>query len=370
MAKGYNTEGDVLVNTTSDNVDLNLIWAEIRDALELYNAERSAIVRLLSYPTTLAADAVPQSISSESFEIATEFGVPHAAREPADYLKLGYSFRDFDLATRFTWKFLRDATSDQVTAQVTRCIEADNKNVNGTILNRLFSPATVTNEWQHVCYGLWCNDGMTPPPYLGRTFPSTTTHYHTTESSVLDSEDVENAILQIKQKGYGISAGSQLLILANPDDVDATTMTAWRAGVEYRTGGPKPKFDFIPSAAMPAMLTAEHVIGITPPADYAGLKVWGSYADAYLIQSNYIPAGWVGVVASGGPDSDYNPVGFRQHVNTAYQGLRHIPGPVPAYPLQSSFFARGFGVGIRHRGAAVALQITTETTYTAPTIPT
>jgi hypothetical protein len=75
------------------------------------------------------------------------------------------------------------------------------------------------------------------------------------------------------------------------------------------------------------------------------------------------------LVATGGPNSDSNPVGFREHVNTAYQGLRHIPGRGP-YPIQESFFARGFGTGTRHRGAAVVVQITTDLNYTPPTIET
>ena len=61
MAKGISTQGDVLVNMTSDGVDLNQIWAEVQDVLELYNKERSAVVQLLSYPTTQVADAVPQA---------------------------------------------------------------------------------------------------------------------------------------------------------------------------------------------------------------------------------------------------------------------------------------------------------------------
>ena len=60
MARGISTQGDVLVSQTNDGVDLNTIWAEIADALELYNTERSAVARLLSYPTTVPADAVPQ----------------------------------------------------------------------------------------------------------------------------------------------------------------------------------------------------------------------------------------------------------------------------------------------------------------------
>ena len=53
MAKGISTQGDVLVNMTADGVDLNQIWAEMQDVLEMYNTERSAVVQLLTYPTTL-----------------------------------------------------------------------------------------------------------------------------------------------------------------------------------------------------------------------------------------------------------------------------------------------------------------------------
>ena len=175
-------------------------------------------------------------------------------------------------------------------------------------------------------------------------------------------------IKHVQEHGYGTQLGSQMLIFAHPDDVEAASMTAWRAGVEYRTGGPLPKWDFIPSALMPAWISAEQIHGPIPNAEYNGLQVWGSYAGALLIQSTYVPAGYVVVVASGGPNADYNPVGFRQHANTAYQGLRHIPGSRVGYPLQDSFFVRGFGVGVRHRGGAVVCQITASTTYTSPSI--
>ena len=61
-------------------------------------------------------------------------------------------------------------------------------------------------------------------------------------------------------------------------------MTAWRAGVEYRTGGPLPQWDFIPSALMPAWISDETIHGPVPAADFNGLQVWGSYAGALLIQ--------------------------------------------------------------------------------------
>jgi hypothetical protein len=142
-----------------------------------------------------------------------------------------------------------------------------------------------------------------------------------------------------------------------------------RAGIEYRSGAPLPKWDFIPSALIPAWISNEEIHDSIPNAEYNGLQVWGSYGGTLAIQSNYMPQGYAAVVATGGPNNDANPVGFPEHVNQAYQGLRHIPGHGP-YPLVDSFYARGFGVGTRHRGAAAVCQITTNGSYTAPTIAT
>ena len=301
-------------------------------------------------------------------EEATEFGEPRAIREAPTVLKLGYTFRDFDKATRFTWKALRAMTSEQVASSVSRILEMDNRLVKGAVLRRLFGPTTVLNDWNIECYGLWSGDSMVPPPYLGKTFDSSHSHYLTSQSTVIDSQDIEAMLHHVREHGYGDGPGTQMLIFAHPDDVDAAALTSWRAGVEYRTGGPLPKYDFIPSALMPAWISDEQIHGPIPNADYNGLQVHGSYAGALLIQSNIVPKGYVAVVASGGLDSTCNPVGFRQHSNTSYQGLRQIPGRGP-YPLQDSFFARGFGVGVRHRGAAVVGQITTGSTYASPTIP-
>ena len=364
--KGVNVYGDVLVNMTADGVDLNLLWGEIHDALALYNEHRSSIVQLLSYPTVAVADVIPQTMVGESFEEATEFGVPTAIREPADYLRLGYSFKDYDKSLRATWKWLRAATSEAVSAQVTRVFEADNRLVTGTILRRVLDPTVVYNEWEYPCFGLWNADGMIPPPYLGATFDGTHTHYITSGSTTFDSADLELMLHHVTEHGYGRIGvyGGQMLAFMNTDDFRASGITAWRAGVDYG-GNSTPKWDFIPSMLQPAYLTIEHLVGALPPPEYNGLKIQGAYGDAWLVETNYMPPGYVIVVATGGPESDFNPVGFRQHVNAAYQGLRHIPGPGP-YPLQDSFYARGFGVGVRHRGSAVAMEITTNTAYTPP----
>lgn len=158
------------------------------------------------------------------------------------------------------------------------------------------------------------------------------------------------------------------MLIVNPVDFDLSKIASWKAGVDYG-GATVPNYDFIPSALMPAWISNETIHGPIPSAEYNGLQVWGSYENAFVMKSQYMPLGYAVVLATGGPNSDANPVGFREHVNPAYRGLRHIPGRGP-YPIQESFFARGFGVGTRHRGAAVVAQITTNALYTAPAIET
>lgn len=369
---GTNVKDDVLVNQTSDGVDLNHVWEEFATLLDLWNRERSSLTDLLAFKTTATGEAVPQNVSVASFEEATEFGVPRSANMPGDSLLLGYQFKDLDLAGRFTWKFLRDADLRQVNAVMNGILSADNKLTTGTILRRLFDPTEKRNEFGHRVFGLWNGtDGLAPPPYLGRTFDTDdTTCYRTSQASVIDSDDIEQAIRTIVRFGFGTQPNSRILILANPDE--AEEIMSWRAGHESRpkggseTEGPIAKYDFIPSADAPAFITpAGELVGEQVPGDWSGVKVEGSYGPSLLVQSDFVPSGYVAVVASYGPDSPYNTIGFRQHPNAAYQNLRVIPG-AGTYPLVNAYHQRSFGVGVRQRGAAVCIQVSTDDDYAKP----
>lgn len=363
---GISTSGDVLVNKTADGVDLNEIWAEIQDVLRLWNTERKQITDLLTFRTVHVADVVPQSWTTDKFELATEIGLPRAIRPPADYLRLGYPFHDHDLRTSFTWKFLRNATAEQVTAHVTRALEADVSLCTNSVMNRIFNPQTRVNDWGNTVYGLWNADSMIPPPFMGKTFAGDHTHFLASASTTLDSTHIEALINHVTEHGYGRRYGTTMLILLNDVDFELSRISAWRAGEQYRTSGPEPKWDFIPSTLMPAWISDETVHGSVPEPKFNNLDVWGSYGNALVIKSLYVPAGYVAVIATGGPNSTLNPVGFREHVDPDYQGLLHIPGRGP-YPLQDSFYIRSFGVGVRHRAAAVVAQITASSSYTPPT---
>lgn len=174
---GITSAGDVLVNSLADGTDINAMWEDAIAAFALYNSERTTIASLLSFGTTNASDAVPQSVGTASFEKATEFGLPKSAGTPADALLLGYQFDDFDLRTAFTWKFLRNADRRQVDAVINGVMESDNKLMTGTILRRLFDPTEGVNEFGARVFGLYTGtDGVTPRliwDKLSRRIPTT-----------------------------------------------------------------------------------------------------------------------------------------------------------------------------------------------------
>lgn len=365
--RGARTEGDVLVDRSADGIDLNTIWAEVRDVLSVWNSHRLAIAALLAYPTTVVGDAVPQSISSESFEEAGEFSVPKSMSQDSAML-MGYTLRDWDLRSAYTWRFLRDSTAEQIQNQFARGLEADAKLISGLILGRLFDPTEVLNEHGHRVFGLWNGtDGVPQPDYLGRKFSPSTSHYWVSQAAQIDSADIEDAINLIRARGYGRQLNSQLIILANP--AEAELIQTFRVGEESRPGGPKAKHSFIPSSNAPARLEPANIVGAVAPESFNGLRVEGSYGPAWLIESDWVPLGYVAVVASAGPGSPDNPVALREHDNESYRGLRLIPGNWNSYPMIDSFLMRTAGVGVRHRGAAVCIQVKASGTYDVPAIP-
>lgn len=364
---GINLQSDVLVNVSADGVDLNQLWQEVQAVLASWNQERTSVTQLLTHQTINAADAVPQAIEDESFEEATEVGSPVSIRVPGNAILLGNTLEDYDKAGRFSWRFLRDSTADQIRAVTNYALAADNKLVNGLIMNRLFDPTPDVNEFNHTCYSLWNGtDGMIPPAYLGKTFPANHSHYLVSGAEVIDSGDLDDAIKTITEHGYGVAANSRLIVFAN--EVEADEISKFRAG-EENNNSIIATHDFIPSQGAPAYLQPDNIVGQIAPANFNGLRIDGSYGPAYVVRTQYIPAGYVAVVATEGPNSLNNAISVRQHPKPQYQGLRSIPGNTNGYPLVESFWSRAVGVGTRHRGAAAVVQIKAAGDYEPPTIP-
>lgn len=359
-ARGYNTLGDVLTQTV-DGRDLNDIWREFSATLLLNNKRRQILIDLLTFDVSAPIEDVPQLATSD-FEEASEFGVPKGIRG-GDFFSLGYDFKWYDLAVRYTWMYLSEASAAQVESLHNMALEADNRLIFTKVMKAIFSnvnrTATIRGTAVNV-YPFYNNDGTTPPDYNSTTFLSTHTHYLTSGSLTVDGGDLDEMETTLVEHGYGRLQGSRLLLLVN------RTQLAIIRNFRIATGS---SYDFIPAAGQPPFLLPANTGGVVGavPSSIQGLPVAGSYGNWIVIESEFIPAGYMLGFATGGEQQASNPVGFRQHANTGLRGMRQVKGPDPDYPLIDSYYQRGFGTGVRHRGAGVVMQLKVAAGYVIPT---
>lgn len=367
---GYHTEGDI-TTVTSDGIDVNALWTEFQATMSIYNAQRQQLVSLFTYPVTNLVETIPQ-VGDATFEEASEFGVPKAARVTLDYFQMGYDFKDYDVATRYTWKFLRDADARQIQAIHDKILEADGKLVFRKVMEAIFDNRNRTADIRsqnYNVYPLYNNDGTTPPAYKGTTFASTHNHYLVSNAAVIDSADFEGSYDHIAEHGFSIENGTTVVALCNRAEINKIRL--WKQGVANDNGAVA-NYDFIPSANQPALIVpnADGLLGSRPPSVWNGMRVVGSYGDVLVIEESYIPAGYMLMFGTGGAGDLQNLVGLREHANPVYRGLRLLPGNQQAYPLIDSYYSRGFGTGVRQRGGAVLTQfkVGAANSYDIPTI--
>ncbi|AYN57960.1 major head protein [Mycobacterium phage Fowlmouth] len=363
---GYGTAGDI-VYTTNDGVDLNQLWAEAQAALAVWNAGRSKLVNLLTFDVENEIESVPQ-VGEATFELASEFGEPESERIKLGYFQLGYDFQDYDRATRFTYRFLRDADSRQVAAINNAMMQADERLVFKQVMAAIFDNrnrvADIRNNPYNV-YALYNADGTVPPSYRGNTFTSSHSHYLVSGGAKIDSGDLEDAYEHIAEHGYSIENGTQIVCLMNRAQLKE--VRKFRAG-QTNNNTKVAEYDFIPGRGQPTQIidTPLGLLGSLPPDTWNGLRVYGSYGDILLIEEPFIPDGYFLMFGTGGAGNLQNLVGFRQHKNAVYRGLRIMPGRDQRYPLIESYYTRAFGTGIRQRAGAVVMQIKASGSYDIP----
>ena len=363
---GYHTEGDIVTHST-DGVDLNDLWAEYQVTLSIYAAQRAQLVQLFTYPVTNLIENVPQ-VGEASFEEASEFGEPRSSRLGVKYIQLGYDFKDYDAATRYTWKFLRDADARQIQAIHEEFIRADGRLIFRKVMEALFdnrNREAEIGQRAYDVYPLYNGDGMVPPNYKGNSFDGTHNHYLVSGNAQIDSGDIEDAYEHLEEHGYGIENGTTVILMLNK--TQAKEVRKFRQGVANNNGAIA-AYDFIPSPNQPPMIlpNSEGLLGSQPPSQWGGLRVIGSYAGIYIIEDSYIPEGYSLLFGSGGAGDLRNLVGLREHANPAYNGLRLLPGNQQRYPLVDSYYARAFGTGVRQRAGAVITQYKASGSYVIP----
>lgn len=369
MAQGFHTNADILTKL-ADGTDLNALWLAYQQVTTEWNATRAGIVSFLTYSVTDPVETIPVVSQDANFEKASEFGVPKSARPLPTYWQMGFKFDWFDLAVRFTWQFLANASQTQVDAIQNMAMEADSRMVTTEVLRTLFDNTNrdvSINKNAYKVYSFYNNDGTVPPPYKNNTFASTHTHYRGSNAATIDPQDLEQQIQDLEEHGYTIQNGYTLATLVNRAEMNV--IRTFKAGPADATHG---TYDFIPSAvANQTLILPQNAVtlpaGTTPPSSFNGQTVMGSYGPLLIIQEDYIPLHYVVSFATGGPENLQNPIGIRQMPQAELQGMRLVKGPNPDYPLIDSYYIRGFGTGVRHRGAASITQIVASVTYTPPT---
>lgn len=365
MAMGYNASADLLTQT-ADGRDLNELWADYQEVLAQWNADRNRLINLLTFPVTEPIEEVPViGANGADFELASEYGVPKSYRPEVDHYNFGYDFNWYDIASRFTWRFLSEAPASQVDAIANQVLEADNRLVYTKVMRRVFNNtndlASIRGNAYNV-YTFYNGEGEAPPAYKNNTFPADHTHFITSGSdNTYDPTDIQALLTKLTEHGYDDTNGYRILLMMN--SADTPLIRTFRYGVNGAL------YDFIPvQGTSPFYLPQDTLLMGQQPSQNAvpGFKTIGQYGPALIVEEDHVPASYLFTFATGGQDALGNPVGFREHANANLRGMRLVKGPNPDYPLIDSYYVRGFGTGVRHRGAGAVMQLTASATYTPP----
>lgn len=354
--RGYN-ELEGVIRRTTDGADLSGMWREFQATLALWNRQRQPLINLLTYDVNTLTERVFYP-TSEDFEEATEFGEPKGIRIGKPFV-MGYDFKWYDIAIRYTWMFLAESDQAQVRAINNMALEGDSNLLFTKVMRTLFNPTNSTaviNEQNVNVYKLYNADGTVPPRYKTFTHTGSHTHYLASGAATIDPGDLTDIEEHLYHHGYNVSTTSRMILLVNR--AQGSTIRNFKVA----TGA---KYDFIPNANYGGGVYLPNGTLVAQPGGNVPGSI-GTYGPWHVVEEDFIPPGYVVGFVSGGEQNIGNLVGIRQHENPGLRGLRLVKGKDNDYPLTDSFYLHGFGTGMRHRGAAVVMQITTNATYTAP----
>lgn len=358
--RGFNQAADVLTETV-DGVDLNRLWREFQASLRLFNQERDALLNYLTFDVSSPTESVMQPSDGEDFEEASEFGEPKGIRLGRPF-SMGYSFKWWDIGVRYTWMFLAEAESSQIESLNASVLEAGNRLYFNRVMRQIFNPAntvaTINGDAYNV-YALYNADGTVPPRYRNTTFAGSHTHYLASGAATIDPGDLNQIEDDLYSHGYRMASGYELILMVNRQE--ANTIRTFQVGV----AGSRWTFIPDPTGFGGGTLTpaGQQIVGA--PTGRVRNQI-GTYGPFKVVEDDYIPAGYVLGFATGGEQNLGNLVGIRQHAQQSLRGLQLVKGRDNDYPLTDSFYRFGFGTGIRHRGAGIVMQITTNPSYAAP----
>lgn len=360
--RGTNQMADILTETI-DGIRINDLWGEFLQTILAWNDDRDALMALLSFSVSQNTERVFYPTEDADFEEASEYGEPKGIRISGKPFIMGYGFKWYDLAIRYTWQFLAETPAEQIRGLNNSALEADNRLTFSRVFRRLFNPtndvATIDEKEVNV-YPLFNADGTVPPTYRSTQFDGSHTHYLTSGAAVVTSTDLDDIATHLQHHGYTMERGYTMVVMCNEQEGNVIrTFT--------RAGGAK--WDFIPGPRFGGgvILPAGQVITGAPDQNTGPIEDRiGTYGPFQVLEDYMIPAGYLVAFVTGGEDNIGNLVGIREHANAGLRGLRLVKGRDNDYPLIDSYYVHGLGTGVRHRGAGVVMQITAAPTYAPP----
>jgi hypothetical protein len=198
-----------------------------------------------------------------------------------------------------------------------------------------------------------------PPAWKTYTHSTTHTHYLSSGGATVTAANIDTMYDHIHHHGY--TQGTRIWLLANRAEVKIIRALRVASGAQY---------DFIPIASSADVPFLGTLVGQLPtiPQDAPGVfpGVVGVYGPTWIVEEDYVPAGYMVMFASGGKFADRNPIGLREHENAALRGLKLIP-TFERYPLRESFYHHALGSGVRHPASGVVMKITAGA-YSIPTL--
>lgn len=366
-AKGYNEAADIPMKTL-DGADLNELFGEFVRVLSIFNRQRSPIIERLTFPVAEPFERVPQ-VTTQDFEEADEYGQPVGIRTKIPYWNMGFDLKYMDLGIRYTWRFLGRATAEQLRSLNAQALDADNRLVYKTVFDRLFrnakTQATMEDTGTVVDVFPFFNGSTEPAPVAPPDWKSyghavAHEHYLVSGAATVNSGDLDEMWEHIYHHGY--AEGAMILLLVNLQEMK--TIRTFRVS----TGS---AYDFIPARNSDGSTFLGTLVGELPGGPADGLNTYpgfqGAYGPVNIVQEDMIPSGYMVMIASGGVRAERNPIGFREHENPYFRGLKLIP-QFERYPLRESFYHHAVGAGVRHRGAGVVMQVKASGSYAVPSV--
>ena len=370
--RGFHAHGDI-VTETADGVSLNDLWRDYQAMLREYNARRDPLFNFLTWRTTRAAEEEISGGTLVDFEEASQYGEPVGVRpKPGAPTSLGYTFKWYDIGARYTWQYLADAPAADVDQVANAIVEADNRAMFLHVMKTLFNNTRRVNKEGQTVYPFYSGAAGDGPPDFGTvTFADNHNHYVTSGGATVTAANLEALQTLVREHGYSVENGYSLVLMIN--EAQENEIRQFRMAANAPAGYPAGRtgnYDFIPAQGTVASLMPvdlQMAPGTTrPAATLRGMTVIGGYSEMVIVKNSYIPAGYMVLFVTGGEQNIQNPIAVREHPNAALRGLRLVKGRTPDYPLLDSFWNRGFGTGIRRRGAGAIMQITAAGSYSVP----